>query len=165
MPLSQFSPSTPAMRADPARPRTVSAASWVMAIVLEGFAAYAEAMHPVCSDPREYPDRRDAGEATHFRERGDVARPSARHAALPGWSARITSRVAALWSKILRPRGRKPTMMELDILDERMLQDVGLHVHVAVVGDPALDIWIADPGQVTEHGPIDAIRSNGGPCE
>ena len=142
MPLSRISPPIPARQADPAGPPRPSAVSWVMTAVLEGFAVYAEAMHPICYDLSEHPDRRSPGKDTHFREREDVARSSARQAAPPRWSAGIAARVAELWSRMRRARERSRTMIELDIFDERMLLDVGLY-----------------------NRPIDGIRSNGDFCE
>ena len=139
MPLSRPSSPMLATQTDPARPPKASALSWLMTTVLEGFAAYAEAMHPVCYDLSEHPDRRGQGEDTDFREREDVARSPTRQTASRGRSTSSTSRLATLWSRM---RERKPTMMELDILDERMLQDIGLHGR-----------------------PIAAIRSNDDPCE
>ena len=142
MPFSRPSSPLLAAQAEAVTPPKASALSSLMTAALEGFAAYAEAMHPICFDLSEYPDHRGPLEDIHLREREDIARSPARQTAPPARSARITARVAELWSRMRRTRERNRTMMELDLLDERTLQDVGLYSR-----------------------PIDAIRSNGDPCE
>jgi uncharacterized protein YjiS (DUF1127 family) len=43
-----------------------------------------------------------------------------------GWSARIRSRVVRLWSAFRRMRQMRRAIAELEVLDDRMLKDIGI---------------------------------------
>ena len=138
MPLSRPSSPMLATQTGPARPPKASALSWLVTTVLEGFAAYANAMHPVCYDLSEQLDRRGPQEDTPFHE-GEDMHGHRRDKLL--CRSECTYHIARHRTLVENAR-EKPTIRELDIIDERMLQDVGLH-----------------------RRPIDTIQSNDDPCE
>jgi uncharacterized protein YjiS (DUF1127 family) len=118
----------------------LAALSWVMAEILQGFAAYGEAMYPICFDLGEHLDRRDpaglqrGGQACRrpagLAEPADVvARSGKGQTASPNSSAGIVSPLAELRSRLRRERERSRTMMELKALDDRTLRDIGISRH------------------------------------
>lgn len=109
--------------------------SRLIAETLQGFAAYGEAMYPICFDLGEDLDCRGSAErlqwedrawhSSGFAEPDDVARSASERTASPSLSVWITSPFVKLWSR-RRRRERRQTIAELRSLDDRTLEDIGI---------------------------------------
>ena len=105
--------------------------------VIEGLAAYAEAMHPCRVDPGDDTawrtkerDPQAPWKAQDYRS-GDWAyssRPSPRVAMRPR-SDRISSRVTRFFGKLRFRRRNKAPIVRVDTLDDRVLRDIGVDRH------------------------------------
>jgi uncharacterized protein YjiS (DUF1127 family) len=97
--------------------RSIAAAlSWLVSLVLDGFAEYGEAMYP-CFDDSAATARREADDA---RLSGAVV--SASYDA----ESRSAFRFPKLWSAIRRKRECSRISAAWEVLDERTLRDIGI---------------------------------------
>ena len=120
------------------------AMSWLITLLIESFAASAQAMYPVCplSDEAVEEDAEPALQAPRQAESGsDPAWSNAAQSSFFddrlsmekvsigsfGWSARVRSRAIRLWSSGRRARQRRRAITELETLDDRTLKDIGIH--------------------------------------
>ena len=105
--------------------------------VIEGFAAYAEAMHPYLVDPGDdtawRTKQRDLGapfktpdyRSGNWAHSNSLARP----VAMRLQRDRITVRIAGFFGTFRRGRKNKASVVRLDALDERMRRDIGVDRH------------------------------------
>lgn len=123
------------------------AMSRLMTLLIEGFAAYGEALSPTLIYPGELIDDEELEQtaqprwqaqderrskmpwpdASPPRKLEDSARSAKSQTASPGWSARITSFAARVWSRIRHERRVWLTVTSLEALDDRTLDDIGMH--------------------------------------
>jgi uncharacterized protein YjiS (DUF1127 family) len=133
--------------AGPALPALLFAfVSWVVAEILSGCAAYAEAMYappaakglvaaPTKPGLNRMTMQANGGSAGHSHQ----ARPGTRAAALPpaewrnerravraDWRVSLTQVVVACWSSLCRSWDRRRAIGELRSLDDRSLRDIGI---------------------------------------
>lgn len=119
-----------------------AALSWLLTFAIEGFAAYAEAMHPCFPQSREHSD-------SAMTERNSQLRGQTRHRPVVPWqlcahlslpdqtdrskkapatfgaaSGRVPSRIARFWSRTRWERKNRLTLAQLQMHDARMLTDV-----------------------------------------
>jgi uncharacterized protein YjiS (DUF1127 family) len=124
---------------DAARRPIAAAMSWLATCVIEGFAAYGEAMYFV--DPSEVIDRRDLERNLQARDRHenevpwmsagcppfeDFEQQPRTQTTFSAWSARLTSGAIRFLSRIRRDPQRAPTIATLEALDDRTLRDIGI---------------------------------------
>jgi hypothetical protein len=132
------------VRRVPSRSQSISVAmSWLVTFIIDGFAAYAEAMCPCVVDTDEDTDLQSGTPDTHSRHEKPsdrlVPRPlssrpdSNEHEAqsspltASGSRDRGAFRLARLvWGKRLGRANRVPAVSP-EMLDDRMLHDIGLH--------------------------------------
>jgi uncharacterized protein YjiS (DUF1127 family) len=134
---------------EPNAPRRPFAAaiSWLVAHLIQGFAAYGEAIHPSFVDhggltdgnePKRDSELRGPAEIGHrsdapwlnasYSRMGEKPWQSAKpRAASPGWSATIASPAIRFWSRMRRARRIRLTITRLEALDDHMLKDIGIH--------------------------------------
>jgi hypothetical protein len=126
------------------RPPTMSR---LMTWVVEGFAAYADAMHPCLADPGDDTARRtkerdpQAPYQTPDHRSEDWAhssRPSPQ-VALRLQRDRIGSRIAICFGQLRFRRKNKAPIVRLDALDDRMRRDIGVDRH-------ELEFWAEQMG-------------------
>jgi uncharacterized protein YjiS (DUF1127 family) len=120
------------------------AMSWLVTLMIESFAASAQAMYPVCplSNEAVEEDATPALQAPPQAEPGSD--PALSNGTQPssfddwlsmekvstgsfGWSARVRSRAIRLWLRGCRARQRRRAITELKALDDRTLKDIGIH--------------------------------------
>jgi uncharacterized protein YjiS (DUF1127 family) len=133
---------TPAFRRD--RSALQRAMSWLSTLLIESFAASAQAMYPVCplSDEAVEENAEPALQVPHQAEsESDPVLPNGTQPSSFddwlsmekvstgsfGWSARVRSRAVRLWSSGCRACQRRRAITELDALDDLTLKDIGIH--------------------------------------
>jgi uncharacterized protein YjiS (DUF1127 family) len=134
---------------DASRLPVATALSWLVARLIEGFAAYGHGMHPSfvdlgdCIDGRKLewdsqrrPQTQDEHRSevpwlnlSHPRTSRDADRSSRAPAASPGSRARHTSLVSRFWARIRHERRVRQTMTKREALDDQTLKDIGIHRH------------------------------------
>jgi uncharacterized protein YjiS (DUF1127 family) len=139
-PQSRFEPNAPGRR-------TATTMPWLVACLIESFAAYGEAMSPSIVDNRALIDgqKLERNSRTRWQDQGghgsdvpwlnasqprmtEAAERSARaRTASPGWSAKVAASVARFWSRMRQERETRLTMTQLEALDDHTLKDIGLH--------------------------------------
>jgi uncharacterized protein YjiS (DUF1127 family) len=119
------------------------AMSWLATVMIESLAASAQAVYPVCPAPNQTRDEDGEPALQAFRQAELGSDPALSHLvqsssfddllamekvsiASFGWSARIRSRVVRLWSTFCRTRQMRRAIAELEVLDDRMLKDIGI---------------------------------------
>ena len=121
--------------------------SWLLELFIEGFAAYGRATYPSFADPGEFIDHqvpeRDSRlrsqiqdeygheapwlNANHPSTSRDLERSTKSRIASPSWSARITSPIVRFWFWMRYERQVWCTIATLQVLDDHMLKDIGIH--------------------------------------
>lgn len=132
---------------DASRRPVATAVCWLVARLIEGFAAYGQGMHPSFVDLGECIDGRklewDSQCRPHTedehrsempwlnlsrpRTSGDADRSSRAQTASPGWHARDTSPVFRFWARMRHERRVRQTITKLEALDDQTLKDIGIH--------------------------------------
>lgn len=132
---------------DASRRPIATAWSWLVARLIEGFAAYGQGMHPSfvdlgeCIDGRKLewdsqrrPQTQDEHRSempwlnlSHPRTSRDADRSSRAPAASPGSHARHTSPVSRFWARIRHERRVRQTITKREALDDQTLKDIGIH--------------------------------------
>jgi uncharacterized protein YjiS (DUF1127 family) len=132
---------------DASRRPVATALSWLVARLIEGFAAYGQGMHPSfvdlgeCIDGRnlewdsqrrpqthdEYRREMPWQDLSHPRMSRDADRSSRAQAASPAWHARHISPVSRFWARIHHERRVRQTITKLEALDDQTLKDIGIH--------------------------------------
>jgi uncharacterized protein YjiS (DUF1127 family) len=127
--------------------RTATAMPWLVAWLIEGFAAYRDAMYPSIVDRGELIDGQELerNSQTRWQDQGKhgsnvpwlnasqprmseaAERSAGARTASPGWSAKIAAPVTRLWSEVHHERETRLTMTKLEALDDHTLKDIGLH--------------------------------------
>jgi uncharacterized protein YjiS (DUF1127 family) len=119
------------------------AMSWLATVMIESLAASAQAMYPVYPAPSQTRDEEGEPALQTFRQAELGSDPAWSHPvqsssfddllamenvsiASFGWRARIRSRVVRLWSAFRRMRQMRRAIAELEVLDDRMLKDIGI---------------------------------------
>jgi uncharacterized protein YjiS (DUF1127 family) len=119
------------------------AMSWLATVMIESLAASAQTMYPVCPVPNQTRDEDGEPASQGFRqvELGsdpawsnpvqsssfdDLLATEKVSIASSGWSARIRSRVVRLWSAFCKRRQMRRVVAELEVLDDRVLRDIGI---------------------------------------
>jgi uncharacterized protein YjiS (DUF1127 family) len=136
-------------KSEPAESRRPIAAAmyWLVAQLIEAFAAHGEGIHPGPAYQGELIDDQELeqGSQRHCQtqderwsevpwlnatrvwtseELGESARPQTDR---PGWSRRITARVARFWSRMHSKQSARLAITRLETLDDHMLKDIGIH--------------------------------------
>jgi uncharacterized protein YjiS (DUF1127 family) len=131
-----------------ARRRPFGAAiSWLVAHLIEGFAAYGEAIYPSFVDHGGFADGHKPNQDSELRTPAEIGHRStapwlnASHSRVaenpwqsaksrtisPSWSATIASRVLEFWSRARRAGEIRLTITRLEALDDHTLKDIGIH--------------------------------------
>jgi uncharacterized protein YjiS (DUF1127 family) len=125
----------------------VTATSWLVPHLIEGFAPSSEAIYPNLVDLAELIDdpelERDSRRrcqaqvecqseplwlrAIHPRKSEDSERSAKAQTTPPGLNARVSSVVTRFWAKMPRERRARPTIAKLEAFDDRTLKDIGIH--------------------------------------
>jgi hypothetical protein len=146
------------VRRTPSRSQSISVAmSWLVTCIIEGFAAYAEAMYPCLHDTDEGSDLPNGLPDAHARHEKHYNRlvpwplsnqpwpyevePRPLLLTASGPRERIASRlVRLLWRERVGRGNRVPTVRP-EMLDDRMLQDIGLSRDEAESLARQMDRW------------------------
>jgi uncharacterized protein YjiS (DUF1127 family) len=120
---------------DAARHPVAAALSWLAVCLVEGFAAYGQAVYPSFVDPSKIDDHQEPAPGSQSRSRAQGEQKSEApwltasypRATPGGWIKRVKSEVAKVWSSMRFERRVRLTMTALARLDDRTLKDSGLH--------------------------------------